>query len=289
MRPPRPRHGLVAGLVVALGGLGATGCTARARPYRFASPMLGTAEVPAPALGDAPAPPSAEGRRDRPALAQREAEHIRVVSAPTIREASAAAALAITAVPAAQPEVRASLPAPHLVPAGTAEPTIHEPADLRHWVGLRDRRSSLQLALAWSRSLGHAIDLPASTPGDGGDAGDAASGAALIAWAERSGRLADPDAIALPGDLVVFDRATSDDPADLVGVAIGRDARGVTELIYAGGGVVRRGYVDAARPAMRRDAHSAVVNTYLRHGKRWPSKGSHYLAGELLAHVIHLR
>jgi len=53
--------------------------------------------------------------------------------------------------------------------------------------------------------------------------------------------------------------------------------------------VIRRGFMDRSRPAVRRDAHDRVVNTFLRHGKRWPAKGTHYLAGELIAHVIHTR
>ena len=84
----------------------------------------------------------------------------------------------------------------------------------------------------------------------------------------------------------MFDRAVGDGRADLVGVAIARDARGVVEFVWLGGGVVRRGFVDPARPRTRRDAARAVVNTFLRAGKRWPPKGTRYLAGELLAHVV---
>ena len=76
---------------------------------------------------------------------------------------------------------------------------------------------------------------------------------------------------------------------DLVAVVIGRDARGVAEMLYVGGGVIRRGFVDPARPSMRRDAAARVVNTFMRHGTRWPPKGTHYLAGELVSHVIRAR
>ena len=84
----------------------------------------------------------------------------------------------------------------------------------------------------------------------------------------------------------MFDRVNSDDPADLFGVVIARDERNVTEFLYLGGGVIRRGFIDASRPKTKRDQTGASVNTFLRTGKRWPAKGSRYLAGEHLAHVI---
>ena len=37
------------------------------------------------------------------------------------------------------------------------------------------------------------------------------------------------------------------------------------------------------------DDRGATVNTFLRHGKRWPGKGMLELAGELLGHVIRMR
>ena len=74
---------------------------------------------------------------------------------------------------------------------------------------------------------------------------------------------------------------------DLVAIVIGRDGRGVTEFMYSGGGVIRRGFLDPTRASLRRDVDGLVLNTFLRHGKRWPPKGTRYLAGELLSHVIH--
>lgn len=255
-------------LAAALAAMVGAGCGTRARPYRFTSPMLGTAEVPrAPLRGDPIERPA------RPALANREAAGIRVVSAPVIREASAAAAEAIVAQAAAQPEARAALPAPHRLPAGTALPTIRETPGLRALVGVRDPRDAAAVALGWAHALGRTVE--------------ATTGPELVAWAEPAGRLADPNALALPGDLLVFDHATSDAEADLLAIVIARDDRGVTEYLYVGNGVIRRGFVDPTRPTARRDAQAKVVNTYLRHGKRWPAKGSHYLAGELLAHVVH--
>ena len=242
-------------------------CGTRARPYQFASPMLATADVPPQPLRAPAAAP-----RPRPELANREAQAIRVVSAPQIREASAAMAEAVTAAPAAQPEARSALPAPHRLPAGAVVPALHTATDLRGHVGYRDKRDPFAVGIEWARALGRTTD--------------GATSADLLAWAESSSRLADPTEAALPGDLLVFDHATSDSEADLIAVVIDRDARGVTEYVYLGNGVVRRGFVDVTRPATRRDPQGVVVNTYLRHGKRWPAKGTHYLAGELLAHVI---
>ena len=90
----------------------------------------------------------------------------------------------------------------------------------------------------------------------------------------------------IPGDLLVFDEIESDRDADLIAVVVARDERGVTEYVYASGGVIRRGFVDPNRPALRRDHEGRTVNTFLRTGRRWPPKGTHYLAGELLSAVI---
>lgn len=257
--------------------LATTGCAPRDRPYRFASPMLGMAQTP-PAAFHAPrraTPPAAHGDH---AVANREAvsRGIRVTTAPRIREASAAAAAAIGEAPIAQHDARAALPAPHL--STTPAPLPRTLADLRSLVGIRDKRTSLLVAIEWVRALALPLEGFAGTTGED-----------LVAWAEASHRLAPATDEPRPGDLLVFDAAQSDDAADLVAIVIARDDRGVAEMLYLGGGVIRRGFVDATRPAKRRDDAQRVVNTYLRHGKRWPAKGQHYLAGELLAHVIHLR
>ncbi len=252
--------------------LALTACTARARPYRFASPMLGTAEVPPPALSSerSPAPP-----RPRPALANREAREIRVVSAPAIREASAAAASAVVAQRNAQPAARAQLPAPNQLPIEAPRPPVRTAPDLRALVGRRDPRAPIVAAVTWARELGSQVE--------------GATGPDVLAWAEHAERLAPATAAAAPGDLMVFDHVDSDHEADLIAIVVARDARGVTEILYLGGGVIRRGFVDPARPAMRRDADALVVNTFMRHGKRWPPNGTHYLTGELLSHVVHAR
>jgi hypothetical protein len=232
--------------------------------------MLGMAQTPPPAFHAPPVPRTPE------TIANRQAAAIRVSTAPRIREASAGAAAAIAEAPIARPDTQSLLPAPHR--STTPPPLPRTPLDLRALVGIRDKRTSLLVAIEWAASLGRAPEGFAGTTGE-----------ELVAWAEASHRLADVTDEPRPGDLLVFDAATSNDAADLIGIVIARDDRGVTEMLYLGGGVIRRGFVDVSRKHKRRDESQRVINTFIRHGKRWPAKGSHYLAGELLAHVIHLR
>jgi hypothetical protein len=224
--------------------------------------MLGTASVPL-------APLPHEERTDEP-IANRRADAIRVTTAPRIREASAAAAQAVTASPAVAR--KAELPAPNQIAATEPLPATRIPADLRALVGRRDKREPIEAAIAWARELGMQVVGARSEE--------------ILVWAETHDRLHDAATPPERGDLLVFDRVNSDDDADLFGVVIARDERNVTEFLYLGGGVIRRGFVDAARPKTKRDQAGASVNTFLRTGKRWPAKGSRYLAGEHLAHVI---
>ncbi len=241
-------------------------CAVRERPYHVSSPMLGAASVPAPRLRARPVrPESIENRVAR-------AVPIRVVTAPRIREASAEAASAVVANHGAQ--ARSALAHPHRIPEAVPLPPIRTPDDLRTLVGRRDSRDATILALGWVRDLGRQVD-PAATED-------------LVAWARETGRL-DPADGATPGDLIVFDQAVSERRADLVAVVIARDERGVSEILYLGGGVIRRGFVDPARPRTRRDIDDRVVNTFLRHGRRWPAPGTRYLAGELYVHLIRTR
>jgi hypothetical protein len=143
-------------------------------------------------------------------------------------------------------------------------------------VGARDPRDPEAAAIAWARELG--APLPAAID----------SGARLVAWAAEVGRLLPATAAPAPGDLLIFDRARSDAAADLIAIAVARDPRGAAEIVYLGGGVVRRGRVDGTRPRVARDRTGATLNTFLRHGDRWPPPGSRGLAGELVAHVVRL-
>jgi hypothetical protein len=262
----------------------ASGCATRAHPYRFAQPMLGMADVPPSWLGPGPGP-------GRPDLGNRNSDPLPSEdrtstdgSRAVVRIASATAAEAVPADARTRGVVWSRLRAPHAIDpiAATRSPTdampkLHEPADLRAIVGQRDRRDAFAVTFAWSHALGATLDPALATGSD------------LVTWATTSGRLASPTDPIHAGDLLVFDHTDGDAPADLVALAIGRDDRGVLEMIYLAGGAVRRGFVDPRRPAKHRDDTGAIVNTYLRAGKRWPPKGTHYLAGELLAHVVRAR
>jgi hypothetical protein len=306
----------------------ASACAPRAQPYRFSMPMLGQADVPAETLRTQTIDPealpakkviahaTATGGAPRPKYAygwQTDAQSgIRTVSARGIElkqpEASAeTAAAVISESAAARPEWWAHLPAPHRsgsagvtgsLSAATAPSRAdqirlagaREPVDLRALVGTRDKREPFAIAMEWLAGMGitfaegeTAVEMAASVVQSPTD------GPALVEWARSRGKLLAPTDTPVPGDVLVFDRATTGDAADLVAVVIGRDARSVLEYMYAGGGVIRRGYLDPSRPTTRRDLSGSIVNTFLRHGKKWPAKGTRYLAGELIVHVIRTR
>jgi hypothetical protein len=144
------------------------------------------------------------------------------------------------------------------------------PDTARALAGARDHRDPLAFAL----------DLRARLTGDRIEATD---GPALVELARARGLLDQPIA---PGALLVFDRAVARAPASLVAVALATDDRGVTTMVYLAAGVARIGYVDPAHRASKRDEHGRVRNTFLRHRDEEPPDGTHFLAGELLAHVI---
>jgi hypothetical protein len=250
---------------------------ARLGPLALA--LAACVRAPAPA---AESPTSKSLSKSKPKRAYRQAQTIHVSIAPRIREVSVVHGEIIREVSAANipplskhrstKSTKSTTPStPPRIPTTIPDGPIRTPADLRARVGVRDKRDPNVIALAWATDLGVKIDATSSE---------------LVPWAEKHGRLLDVDALTEPGDLLVFDKVVSDDEADLVGVVISRDDRGVTEFIYVGNGVVRRGFVDVSRRSKKRDKSGAVVNTYLRHGRRWPLKGTHYLAGEHLAHVI---
>lgn len=281
--------------------IGAAGCATRAQPFRFSSPMLGQADVP-PAWSAAPGDPNARYRRpeaDTTITVQR-GIHLTPVEDPrpgTIRVASAQAASDVAAVAEANGVVLSRLPANHRFDDNEPHATLHEPTDLRELVGRRDVRDSVTAALAWSAELGATIDLDLARPDAPAKASYRVRAAAtiaasltntgkLVAWSTAHDRATDD---AVPGSLLVFARTESDDSPDLVALAIARDDRGVTEFIFSAGGAIRRGFYDTRHADKRRDAAGRVLNTFLRTGNRWPPKGTHYLAGELLVHVIRTR
>ena len=269
-----------------------SGCATRARPYRFSSPLLGMADVPPVTLSKPKHHAEQVAGRSAPVTRraggwQADAQEgtIRVVSARGIElhrpVASAQEAAAIADEPNASPDAWAKLPAPNLTPSPTATVLApipsppKEPSQLRALVGIRDKRDPFAIVAAWTVELGLHIE--------------GTDGTSLVTWAATADKLAARDAVPNIGDVLVFDHVDSDQESDRIALVIGRDSRGVTEFMYAGGGVIRRGFYDVSRPTIRRDEDGAVVNTFMRHGKLWPPKGTRYLAGELLSYVIRAR
>ncbi len=285
--------------------IGASACAGRAQPYRFSSPLLGGADVP-PAWSGKPGDPDEQWRRP-PAddtITVQNGIHLSPRT-PTedprpgaVRVASAQAAAEVTATAEANGVAWSKLPASHAIALDAPHAPLREPHDLRALVGRRDPHDSVTAVLGWEAELGTRISLELAAPTAAKSQRDHAAAviaaslantSSLVAWAASHDQLAAPTGTIDPGDVLVFERTESDDASDLVGIAIGRDARGVTEFIYCAGGTIRRGLVDPRHPAQHREASGAVVNTFLRTGNRWPPKGTHYLAGELLVHVMHIR
>jgi hypothetical protein len=176
--------------------------------------------------------------------------------------------------------VLSRLPTPHR--AETKGPAvIPERASvggLRALTGTRVTDDPMAFAIRAAVALTDAKRVPDPVPTDGEK---------LAAWAAENATLVEGEVKA--GDLLVFDHAVGDRPASLWAVAISKDARGVIEMIYVGAGVVRRGFVDPEAPHVARDASRTIHNTYLRHTKDWPPKGTRFLAGELLGVTYRLR
>jgi hypothetical protein len=180
------------------------------------------------------------------------------------------------------PDARApSIAAPSIIPR-TADA-------LRALVGVRRGDDPLAFALAAASSI---TERPAPAiaiaPGPVTAPDRASPGETLVGWLDARAAGIDPT-IVRAGDLLVFDRAVGDRPASLVAVALSRDDRGVIEMIYLAAGVVRRGFVDPARPSIARDRTTRRThNTYLRHGRDWPPAGTRFLAGQLLRSAYRL-
>ncbi|MCX5744231.1 MAG: hypothetical protein NT062_17210 [Proteobacteria bacterium] len=185
---------------------------------------------------------------------------IRSISAPEIREVSAPRIRVVSAAGLGpmHDDASAALPAPHRVTLPAI--ALHAVDDLRALVGRRDPRPSRSAALAWARELrivDRQFDL-ATAP---------------VRWRAADG---EPHRAAITaGDLLVF--AVD----ELVAIAVSP-----TEFIYVAGGVVRRGLIDPLRPTSHRNDDGTIANTYLRHGSKWPPKGTRYLSGELLAAIV---
>lgn len=171
------------------------------------------------------------------------------------------------------------LPAPHRVAAAiVAAPETPQAA--RAMVGMRDPRDGVRFALDVAAAL---VGKPVI--------GDAADGVAFVRWAQAQGRWAPlvPGTKPAEGTLETGDVVVIDGPEITLGVVLGTDERGVSDLLYLGRGVVRRGHLDTARPRMARDREGRVVNSYVRHGSSYPPAGTRYLAGELASGRVRFR
>lgn len=271
--------------------LAASGCAVRSTPYRFAGPLVSGVSLDDRAEHGRDARSYDDGITRRPAIAVAEVPGARRPEVPPSGDdLDLSGASTVHGTPLSIPDADAPagvvisrLPEPHRQDrAKDGEAPIDLTGldhvdDLRTLVGSRDGRGHIAFALAVAAALGP--DAAAATAKDG---------PALVELARERGALGDPDVSRVEaGDLLVFDRVTDDDPATLVAVALGKDDRGVVEMLYLARGVVRRGFVDPTRAKVRRDKEGRVVNTYLRHTKDQPPDGTRYLAGELLSHVIH--
>jgi hypothetical protein len=268
-------------------GLTASGCAVRATPYRFAGPMVSAVSLDDVAehgrtrtYDDGIGPgdvrivdlPGAPGRTDVPATASEDADGSwRIVAENLIGEGDDLRGVVISRLPAHHNEKK-----PKAGVAAIDLTTVSEADDLRALVGRRDGRTDVAFAIAAATRLRSAPPAGIAALTDGPalvvEAADA-----LVAPADASPRV---------GDLLIFDRAEDDEPASRTAIVIAQDDRGVYEMIYLSHGVVRRGFVDPARPSTKRDADGKIVNTFLRDGDDYPPKGTKYLAGELLAHVL---
>jgi hypothetical protein len=229
-----------------------SGCAYR-NPYNYASPPIASVSEPEPA------PNSTDTEPPRQRLPRRWSSQPR----------------GPRATPDPVPPVRTIVPSRPL--QGSRAERLA--AVLRALVGRRDRDSSdVGFALAALRALGARLD---------GQALHLVSAEQLIALARQRGALSDV-CEPLLGDLLVFDEATSHQPASLVGVAVSSDTEGTIEFVYLARGVVRRGYVNVRRREEQRDEAGRILNTFVRHSDGGDDRSTRYLAGELFAGVVRL-
>lgn len=282
-----------------LGGLLLTAtvaaCAPRATPQRFASSLLGGARLPslgpwatAPSPGAATA--AAPRRRDAPAPREPGSGSQTTIDgglvSGTLLEGGATPATSPATPGPPTGVVLSRLAAPHRT-TGTAVAlgsldAVTDAASLRAHVGRRDPAAPLTWTLAASAAM-RRPSTPEASP---------ATGAALVDAARADARFVPASstlaAAVQAGDLLVFDRAVGGAPASLVAVVLAVLPHGPIEMMYLGGGVVRRGLVSPDRPTGRRDASGATLNTYLRHNRDYPPKGTRFLSGELLLGAVRM-
>ncbi len=291
--------------------------------YRFASPMIGGADVPPARLGsERPIRPqrpdlavrwsdarttdirSIRTRRTRMFGGRRRARRCRPKIGRTCLSAWRPRAPPTTSAATRTCEAWSwsRLPAPHPRAAGctACRRSTSPPTCFRALVGRRDKGDATLAVIAWSAELGASVALDLTEPAVAPRRRTSSCRRGRRFAFERSPLLASAARLiaraptSATGSLLVFDRTESERLArrsrrdrdrprcarrDRVHLPCRRRRR------------CRRGFVGSAasRRASRRDANGAVVNTFMRAGKRWPPKGTHYLAGELLAHVIRPR
>jgi hypothetical protein len=263
------------GLVVGMAALAFNaGCASRGTAFRFGNPMLASASAD---------PQQSDNQLEAAAV---KSASIRQVQAPVIRQVIAPRVADI-----ALPTGDVGRPAPHR--QGSPLMVAVDPAVVAHgvtrnegflWlrqrVGLRTKLSSLSAVQQWRTQDDGALVAANATILD------------LVNAAAQSSRwmsaatLFNGDVKIRVGDLIVFDRTEHEQPATLIALCVATDDRGVSEFFYVAGGVVRRGFIAPTRATLARDEKRRVLNTYLRHNRDWPPKGTRFLSGELLRGII---
>jgi hypothetical protein len=146
---------------------------------------------------------------------------------------------------------------------GTVSPLLAD-------VGMRTREPPHMFALRVLGEMGARLVPEAYGAPDG-----------LAFVAALSDRL-ERDVVPLAGDLVVFEDGW------LVGVVTSVRADGTIEFVFARDGVVRRGFLNPARPDERRDPRGRVLNTFVRPFRSQDRGSQRYLGGQLLSGFLRL-
>jgi hypothetical protein len=109
---------------------------------------------------------------------------------------------------------------------------------------------------------------------------------ALYGYLRDNGSAVVPSA-ARAGDVVFFD--LGDGCAGHVGLIESVDADGRVAFREARDGSVRHSYVQASRPAVRRDDQGRILNTFLRPRRPEDPPQTRYFAGDMLCAIVRPR
>ncbi len=113
---------------------------------------------------------------------------------------------------------------------------------------------------------------------------------ALWGYLRTAHRLVSP-ASARPGDVLFFDtRGTAERPecADHAAVVEKVTRAGRIEFVELRGGRIRHSFVDPAQPALRRDQHGTLLNSFLRPMHPDDPPGARHFAGQMLCAVARI-